>query len=136
MSLKIVNAVEVEVLQTLLTPAHTLRLYGNDITPGDNDIAANYTEISGGGYANLPLTFANWTITAGTPSTAVYNTVATWIFTGAVDAPGSIYGYYITRNTDGKLLLAERFPAAVVPFSTVAGSKIVVLPRVSCESQF
>jgi hypothetical protein len=135
MSLKVPDAIEVEVLTTLLTPAHTLRLYGNDKTPADADVAANYTEISGGGYANKPLTFANWTITAGAPSSAVYSG-QTWIFTGPVNAPGTIYGYYITRNTDGKLLLAERFPAANVPFSPVNGSKIVVLPKLTAESQF
>lgn len=135
MSLKIPNPIEVEVLTALLTPAHTLRLYGNDKTPADNDVSANYTEISGGGYANKPITFANWTIIAGTPSSATYSG-QTWLFTGAINAPGSIYGYYITRNSDGKLLLAERFPSANVPFSPINGSKIVVLPRVTAESQF
>lgn len=135
MSIKIVDVVEVEVLTALLTPAHTLRLYGNDKTPANTDVAANYTEISGGGYVNKPLTFANWTITAGTPTLAVY-TGQMWVFTDVIDAPGTIYGYFVTRNTDGKLLLAERFPAANVPFSPVAGSKIVLLPRVSAESQF
>jgi hypothetical protein len=135
MSVKIVNAVEVEVLTTLLTPEHTLRIYGNDKTPADNDVASNYTEISGGGYVNKPLVFANWTVAAGAPSSAVY-TALTWIFSGIIDAPGTIYGYFITRNSDGKLLLAERFPAANVPFSPVAGSKIMLLPSVSAESQF
>jgi hypothetical protein len=135
MSLKIVNAVEVEVLTALLTPAHTIRLYGNDKTPADADTTAAYTEIAGGGYANKPLTFANWSIASGTPSLATY-AAQTWLFTGVIDAPGTIYGYYVTRDSDSKLLLAERFPAANVPFSPINGSKIVVLPKVSAESQF
>jgi hypothetical protein len=135
MSLKVPNAVEIEVLTTLLTPAHTLRIYGNDYTPVDNDVAANFTEITGGNYTNRPLTFANWNIVSGDPSVASYS-VQTWIFDGPVDAPNTIYGYYITRDTDGKLLLAERFASAVVPFGPVNGSKIVILPRLSAESQF
>lgn len=135
MSLKVPNVVEVEVLTTLLTLAHTLKIYGNDYTPVDASVAANFTEIAGGGYVSKPITFANWTITAGAPSLASY-AVQTWIFTGAINAPGTIYGYYITRNSDGHLLLAERFPAANVPFGPVAGSKIIVLPRFSAESQF
>lgn len=135
MSQKFPDVVEVEVLTALLTPAHTLRLYGNDYTPVDTSLAANFTEIVGGGYVAKALVFATWTITAGAPSYAVY-TSQTWIFTGPVNAPGTIYGYYITRNSDGKLLCANRFPAAVVPFSSIAGSKIVVLPRISAESQF
>ena len=135
MALKVPDAIEVEVLTTLLTPAHTLRIYGNNRTPADGDVASDYTEISGGGYANKPLTFANWSIVAGAPSYAVY-TSQTWIFTGPVAGPNTIYGYYITRNTDGKLLLAERFASAVVPFAPVNGSKIVVLPKLTAESQF
>src|SRR3982751_2479471 len=113
MSLVVPNAIEVEVLTTLLTPAYTLRIYGNNKTPAAGDVAANYTEISGGGYVAKAITFANWTIVAGAPSLATY-TGQTWIFTAAIDAPGTIYGYYVTRNSDGKLLLAERFPAANV----------------------
>lgn len=135
MSIKVNNVVEVEVIVSLLTPPHKLRLYGNDKTPGNTDVSADFTEISGGGYANKPILFANWTITPGSPSKAVY-TGQTWIFTGVIDAPGTIYGYYITRDSDGKLLLAERFPSANVPFNPVNGSKIVLLPTFSCESQF
>jgi hypothetical protein len=135
MSLKVPNAIEVEVLTTLLTPAHTMKLYGNDYTPVDGSVTANFTEIAGGGYVSKALVFASWTIVAGTPSTASYAT-QTWIFTGAINAPGTIYGYFVSRNTDGKLLMAERFPAANVPFAPVNGSKIVVLPRFTAESQF
>lgn len=135
MSFIVPNIVEVETLTEILTPAHTLKLYGNNYTPLPTSVAANFTEIAGGGYANKPITFANWTITAGEPSQAVY-TGQTWIFSGVIDAPGTIYGYYITRNSDGKLLLAERFPPANVPFSPVAGSKIILLPTFSCQSQF
>jgi len=135
MSFIVPNVVEVEVLTERLTPTHTLRIFGNNYTPLPTSVAANFTEIAGGGYANKPLTFANWTITAGSPSIAVYAS-QTWIFTGVINAPGTIYGYYVTRNSDGKVLLAERFPPANVPFSPVAGSKIILLPTFSCESQF
>lgn len=135
MSLKVPNVTEVEVLTALLNSTHTLRIYGNDKTPADGDTAAAYTEIAGGGYVASTLPSASWTITAGTPSVASFAT-QTWIFTGAINAPGTIYGYYITRNSDSRLLLAERFPSAVVPFVPINGSKIVILPRLSAESQF
>lgn len=135
MSFIVPNVFEVKTLTEILTPAHTLRIYGNNYTPLPTSVAANFVEIAGGGYVNKPLTFANWTITAGAPSIAVYS-VQTWIFTGVIDAPGTIYGYYVTRNSDGKLLLADRFPPANVPFSPVVGSKIILLPTFSCESQF
>ncbi len=136
MTLKVPNELEVFILTSTLTPALTMKLYGNDKTPANADTSAAYTEIAGGGYASKPLTFANWGITAGTPSVALYNATQIWTFTGPIDAPGTIYGYFVTRNSDGKLMWAERFPAANVPFSPVNGSVIRVLPRFTAESQF
>lgn len=136
MSLVVPDVLEVEILTEKLTPALTLKLYGNDVTPSGSSSAASFNEIAGGGYTNKPLTFANWTITAGTPSTGVYNATQIWIFTGPIDPPGSIYGYFVTRNSDGKLMWAERFPSGQVPFSPVAGSRINVLPRFTAQSQF
>lgn len=136
MALKIPNSLEVEVLTTTVTPALTLKIYGNDKTPANGDTAAAYNEIAGGGYASKPLTFANWNITAGTPSIAQYNAIQQWTFTGPINAPGTIYGYFITRNSDGKLICADRFPSANVPFNPVNGSIIRIIPRLTAESQF
>lgn len=136
MSQKFPDAVELEVINALLAPAHTIRLYGNNYTPVNTSVAANFTEIAGGGYTNFPIIFAGWSISAGTPTLATYSGGIIWLFTGLINAPGTIYGYYITRNSDGKVLCADRFPAANVPFAPINGSKIVVLPRVSVESQF
>lgn len=135
MPMKVPNAVELEIVTEFLTDAMTLRLYSNNKTPADNDIAANYTEVVGGNYVNKPLTFANWVINAGTPTVGVYP-FQQWLFNGPTGAPNTIYGYYVTRNSDGKLMWAERFPAANVPFAPVNGSKIVVQPKFSAESLF
>ena len=136
MGLVVPDALEVEILTEKLTPALTMRLYGNDVTPSGSSSTTSFVEISGGGYAAKPLTFANWVISAGNPSVAVYNATQKWTFTGAIDSPGTIYGYYVTRDSDGKLMWAERFPNAVVPFSPQNGSVIQVLPRFSATSQF
>jgi hypothetical protein len=136
MSLVVPDTIEVEVLTTLLTPALTLRLYSNNATPDHSSSAATFTEVSGGGYANKPLTFANWGIVAGDPSIATYNANQIYTFTGPTDAPGSIYGYYVTRNSDGHLMWAERFPVANVPFIPIAGSQILILPKFSAQSLF
>jgi hypothetical protein len=128
------NTIEHEVLTTLLTPPLTLRLYGNNVTPNSTSATADFTEIAGGGYANKPLIFANWTIVEGTPSEATYSAVQQWTFTGPINAPGTIYGYYVTRNSDSKLVWAERFPAANVPFSPIAGSIVGLLPRFDAQS--
>lgn len=135
MSLVVPNVREVAILTDYLTPALTIKLYSNDRTPAGTDAAADYTEATGGGYSNFPLTFANWTIAGGTPTAATYNTVQEWNFTGATGAPSTIYGYFVTRDSDGLLMWAERFPSGSVPFTPVNGSIIRVLPRIQCESQ-
>jgi len=134
MSLIVTNVQEVEVLTNFLTPALTMRLYGNDRTPAGTDVAANYTEIAGGGYATTPLILANWVLTGGGPTIALYNAVKSWVFTGAINAPSTIYGYFVTRDSDGLLMYAERFPSGSVPFTPIAGSVIRVTPRITCES--
>jgi len=130
------DAQELEVINSRLNNNLTIRLYSNNVTPGPGDSAATYTEVSGGGYSSFPLTFANWTITAGSPTSGSYNTTQQWTFTGSTGAPGNIYGYYVTRDSDGKLMWADRFPAANVPFVPQAGSIIRVIPKYTVSSQF
>lgn len=136
MPLVIPNVQEVEVLTNRLNTPLTLRLYGNNVTPTGTTTAGAFTEISGGGYAAIPLVFANWNIVSGDPSIASYNAAQVWTFSAIIDPPGTIYGYYITRNSDGLLMLSERFPAGIIPFSPIAGSLVRVLPRYSAQSQF
>lgn len=134
MTLIVPNAREIDVLTNLLNAALTLKLYGNDATPSGTSVAASFTEISGGGYASKPISFANWDITGGSPTIALYDTTQSWVFTGAINPPGNIYGYFLTRNSDGLLMYAERFPVGIVPFVPIAGSVIRVTPRITCES--
>lgn len=135
MSQVIPNSVEIEVLTNIVTPDLQLKLYSNNKTPLGNDVAADYVQVVGGGYLAKDLEFAIWTFESGDPSVTYYTT-QTWIFTGATNAPSTIFGYFITRVSDGKLITAERFPVSVVPFTPVAGSKIAVQPKISAESQF
>lgn len=130
------NDIEEEVIIFVLNNAFTLRLFGNNATPTGDSVASDFTEISGGGYANKPIVYINWTIVKGNPTIATYSPIQEWTFTSPINAPGTIYGYYITRNSDGKLLLAERFAPAVVPFSPIAGSVTKVFPKFNTESLF
>lgn len=136
MPMVVPNTVEVAAITAILTPALTLKLYGNNATPTGASTAASFTEIVGGGYASKPLTFANWGIVAGDPSIGTYNAMQTFDFTGPINAPGTIYGYFVTRNSDGLLMWAERFPPANVPFVPIAGSQIAILPKFSAQSLF
>lgn len=129
------DARELEVINNILNTALTLRLYGNNKIPAHGDSTSGYTEIAGGGYVAKPLTFANWVITSGEPTEAVYPFQA-WTFTDILTAPGTIYGYYVTRNSDNALMWAERFPSGVIPFAPQNGSIVRIVPRYSVQSQF
>jgi hypothetical protein len=133
MTLIVPNAREVAIMTEFLTPSLTLKLYSNDVTPDGTKVAGDFTEVSGGGYTSFPLTFANWTIVGGAPTVCTYP-IQGWGFTGPTSAPGTIYGYFITRVSDGVLMYAERFPGGTVPFTPENGSIIRVTPKITCES--
>jgi hypothetical protein len=135
MSMIVPDTVEVEIITGIITPALTLRLYSNNYTPVPTSIAANFTEIVGGGYAAKALTFASWVITPNSPSDALYP-LQTWTFTGPTNAPGTIYGYYVTRNSDGLLRWAGRFAVGYLPFSPIAGSTVKITPRFTASSLY
>lgn len=122
------NGAEVLALQSILNQTLTLKLYSNDLTPGETNTAASCTEVTGGGYTPKTLVSGSWTITEGAPSYGLYDTELDFIFTGATDAPGTIYGYYVI-DSNGAIRWIERFPEAILPFTPIAGSTIRITPR-------
>jgi hypothetical protein len=128
MSLIVPSEGAVVALRKILNQTLYLCLYGNDITPAVADTYGTYDIIAGGGYAAKSLTYANWSFTEDDPSYATY-TAQNFTFTGALTAPGTVYGYIII-DASNKVMWAERFPAALIPFSPIAGSKIRVIPRI------
>jgi hypothetical protein len=104
-----------------------LGLYENNVTPAETDNAASFTAFSAAGYAPITLTAANWTTTEGAPSHTDY-AQQTFTMTGG----GSAYGYFMTRNTGGRIALAERFTGApfVIPGG---GGTIKVTPRIEAD---
>lgn len=104
-----------------------LRLYSSNTTPAETDTAATYTEYAAAGYAAIVLTAASWTTTEGAPSSTAY-AQQTFTMSGAGDA----YGYYMTRNTGGRIAVAERFTGA--PFSIPSGGgTIKVTPQITAD---
>lgn len=135
MTLVVPDTAEVDFLQQILNHVFTIRLFGNNATPGPLSTAASFNEISGGGYSNVSILYANWAFTANNPSYGTQTKVS-WSFTGAIAAPSTIYGYFVTRDSDGLLMWAERFPAAAVPFTPIAGSLVEVTPKFTGSSVY
>lgn len=105
-----------------------LKLYTNDITPGETDTAGTYTEATGYGYASKSLTGASWTVTPGAPTEASY-AQQTWTFTGAL---GNVYGYFIIRATTADLVWAERFTNG--PYNVQNnGDEIKITPKITID---
>ena len=131
MALVVVNNGESIALQLLTNKLATpenliLRLYSNNITPGETDTAATYTEATGNGYAAITLTGATWTVSG---TTQIAYPEQTFTFTGAL---GNVYGYYMTRATSADLIYAERFTGA--PFSiNNNGDQIKVTPVITAD---
>jgi hypothetical protein len=105
----------------------TVKLYQNNITPSDTDVAATYTVANFTGYADAALTAATWGAASG--GTITYGAQLTFTCTGA--SSNSIYGYYII-NAAGTLLYSERDAAA--PFTiTNSGDAVKLTPTISAN---
>lgn len=105
-----------------------LRLFSNNITPAETDVAATYTEATFAGYAAITLTGANWNTGTGT---VTYNAQQTFTrsTTGTVE---NIYGYYCTQLASGLLVYAERDAAAPAAI-TNSGDNIKLTPAITAD---
>lgn len=135
MALVVPNASEVIALKNFLN--HTapqdqyLKLFVNNVTPGESDTEATYTEASGGGYTHIALTGSSWVIaTSGGLTTASY-AQQTFTFTGALTTNPTIYGYYVVQQTSGSLLWAERAASTFTPANN--GDTYKVTPQITAE---
>jgi hypothetical protein len=103
-----------------------LRLFENNITPSDTDVAGTYTEANFPGYAAITLVGATWGAAAG--GTTTYGAQQTFTCSGV--ATDDIYGYYCTQLTSGVLMLSERDASA--PFAVRnSGDQVKVTPSLS-----
>ncbi|MCB0256007.1 MAG: hypothetical protein KDI55_19985 [Anaerolineae bacterium] len=132
MALVLVNQGEDIALKALL--AHTagqdqrLKLYQNNVTPAETDTEAGYTEATFTGYSDVAMAGSSWGFTPGAPSEAAF---AQQTFTSSADQTSqSIYGYFVTQQTSGLLVWAERFPAG--PYAIANnGDNIKVTPKIT-----
>lgn len=138
MALVVPNNSEVIILQYITNndaPENiSIRLYINNVTPDESSTVSTFTEVlnergyTTGGQSFTP---ASWDIVSGNPSQAEHTEIV-WTFTGALTAPGDVYGYYVTRDGGGELMWAERFVNG--PFNiTTNGDEIKITPRLTLE---
>jgi len=114
---KIVNSTDIA-SQNLI-----LRLYENDVTPGETDTVATYTEVADGSYGEIELTGSSWTILDGLASYAQQ--------TFTIGGAQTIYGYYITNFAGTTLVLAERFTSTIT--IGAGGGSVAVTPTINLD---
>ena len=103
----------------------TLKLFVNDKTPADTDIATDYTVAVGGGYVDKTLTAGSWVCSIATNIAQAAYAQQEWVFTGPLTTNLTIYGYYIV---DGSAVLqwAERLDTPFTP--NINGDTLRVTP--------
>jgi len=95
----------------------TLKLFKNDQTPGESDVAGDYTEADFTDYAAKTLTRSVGASTWGTPATVAgttsseYNSGTPQSWTCGASG-NTIYGYFVVDASTGTLIYAERFSSA------------------------
>lgn len=137
------NAVEVDTLSWYVSAAGwaggnmSLRLFKNDVeaakTPAQLKAITNadMVEATFPGYAALTLVAATWVVTGGLPSAAVYPLQT--FERSSTGAGELIYGYWIRRVSDSRILTYEPFPGPV----TVAnlGQRIKFAPTIPARDR-
>jgi microcystin-dependent protein len=115
-AIQVVNQGEEAFLDLITDIDMTLRLYRNNVVLGLSTVQiealtqAAFTEANFAGYAASSMT-TSWTTTQGNPSVATRAEVTfTRSSTGTAQL---VYGYYLTRNSDGALQWFEHFDGPV-----------------------
>ena len=137
MTLKIPDASEALLLQFMVgdVAPHanwTLRLYTNDYTPVPASVVGSFTEMTTQNYAAKTLTNTSWVVTAIDPEAQAAYAEQSFVFDGS-GGNTTVYGYYLTDNTAGALLWAERFASPQVVPGTLGGT-ISVTPTITLRT--
>lgn len=135
MAIVLPNQGEKILLDLLLSIGMTMKLYKVDVTAGltatqkEALTEASFTEATFSGYTSKALAGGFWATTASDPSTGIFAQQSwTRTVTGTTE---TIYGYYMTRTSDGKLLWFERFTGPVG--MTTNGDILRVTPTITLE---
>jgi hypothetical protein len=135
MALVVPNVGEVRLMKYALKQTtaedQVMKLYKNNLTPGETDVAGDYTEADFTGYTDVTLTGTDWSIaTASGITTAVQSAVA---FISSVDQTAQdIYGYYVVGASSGILLWSERFTDG--PYTiALEDDTITITPKITGE---
>jgi hypothetical protein len=128
------NVGEAAFLSLITDVDSTIRLFKTDVTAGltpaqvDALDQTDFVEATFTGYSAVSMTTA-WTVSPDDPSEATRPQVS---FTSSANqAAQTIYGYYVTRNSDGQLRWFEDFAGPLIVENL--GDAIVVTPTLTLD---
>lgn len=130
---------EVELLKRLLyansgSENGTLKLFKNNITPAESDVASTYTVADFTGYNNLTLTSTQSGATWGVPATSSGTTTSTYATNmGPLTNSGAaqtVYGAYVVGATSTTLWFSDLFAA---PRTLNTFDSITYTPRIGLD---
>lgn len=133
MSIHIPRVGLIRMLNEIIGDSLTLRLFSNNLILAPGNVTASFTEVVGGGYTAVPLSSVSWTVTSGNPSTAVYNSIITFTFTGNTTGPKTVFGYYVTRAS-GEVVSSGYLTDTQIPYVPAAGCFIKITPKFSLDN--
>ena len=132
---------EVSMLAVLLglvaRPSLELRLYVNDRSPQLADTVADYTELTGHGYAPIALPPSTWSVRPADPgtNTPAFAPAADLVFTFNAAGPADlVYGYLVVTD-DGRLWGAQRFDDGPYRVQNV-NDEVRVAPDMALRSEY
>lgn len=108
---------KIELLKSVVDQILVLHIFNSDIDPDDNTGLDDLTQPDN--YEPIELSFSDWSVNSDLLEARTRQVIT---FSNSV---GNIFGYYITRQRNGEILVAHRFSDA--PFDVeFGGSQIVV----------
>lgn len=138
MTLIVVNQGEQAILANGVTGvAYDLRLFTNEVTSGLTPAQiqalteADFDEATFTGYSAAAIGIGDWTITQGDPTVAL-NLEKSFV-SSADQTAEDIWGYDVTRNSDGALIWFEQFAGPIVVEFT--DDEIRVTPRLTLDDK-
>jgi hypothetical protein len=135
MTLLAPNVGEVKLLSYALNKASAedqiLKLYTNNHTPVEGDVAGSYTEATFTGYSSHSLAGSGWTVATSGGVTTASRAIETFMSTADQTAQ-LVYGYYIVGASSGVLLWAELFSDGPYTIS-VNGDSINITPKITLD---
>jgi hypothetical protein len=138
MGIRVCNQGEEAWLTLVTAVTMDVRLFTNDVESGLTGTQVNalteadFTEATFAGYAPVEIIAANWGMTPGNPTVALYNQPATFT-RSSTGSPQTVRGYYVTRTSDDDLIYHEYFATAAVV--ELDGDQVDVTARITLKDE-